>query len=299
MRPLEKIVAGFDRSERGHDALALGELIARTVGAELLAVRVREAPEDEPAAEGGLDAEVSACIAGSSTPLTTRLLAQGPAAAALRDLAASDRSIGLLAVGSTHRGAIGRVLPGGTAERLLHESPCAVGVAPRGYAHEACADPASPGIVSERLRVIAVGYDATPESRAALEIARVIALAASATLRLIAVGPVYASGWPATDPAADRGVDTPSHPSPRDLQQLLHEAARGLPEELRALPIYERGEPPARLIARAEEGVDLLVMGSRGHGPLQTAILGSTSTIVIGSAPCPTIVVPRPALAQS
>jgi hypothetical protein len=37
---------------------------------------------------------------------------------------------GLLAVGSSRRAGVGRVLAGSTAERLMHGSPCPVGVAP-------------------------------------------------------------------------------------------------------------------------------------------------------------------------
>jgi Universal stress protein family len=46
-----------------------------------------------------------------------------------------------------------------------------------------------------------------------------------------------------------------------------------------------------------QEGVDLLVMGSRGHGPLGSVLLGSTATDVIAAAPSPVVVVPRPAAA--
>lgn len=294
MRGLDVIAAGFDRSERGHDALALGELLARTVGAELVAVRVREQPEDEPAEGESLDDKVGALLRGSKVTWRTRLLPEGSAAEALRKLATAEPAIGAIAVGSTHRGAIGRVLPGGTAHRLLHGAPCAVAVAPRGYAREWCSRDA-PGVVTERLRVVEVGFDDTAESRAALELATEIALAAGATMRVVSVGAPYGGGWPEPERAA--APEAGAAPPPRrDLQTALHETVRELPDELRALPIYERGEAPARLIARAEEGVDLLVMGSRGHGPLQTAILGSTSTIVIGSAPCPVVVVPRPAL---
>lgn len=51
------------------------------------------------------------------------------------------------------------------------------------------------------------------------------------------------------------------------------------------------GDPAAVL---AEHGVeaDLLVVGSRGHGPLRRALLGGVSAVT-GAAPCPVIVVPR------
>ena len=39
----------------------------------------------------------------------------------------------MLVVGSSHRGALRRVMPGGVGERLLHAAPRAVALAPRGY----------------------------------------------------------------------------------------------------------------------------------------------------------------------
>ena len=53
--------------------------------------------------------------------------------------------------------------------------------------------------------------------------------------------------------------------------------------------------PPAATLARAcEGGVDLLVAGSRGYGPLMRVLLGSVSTQLVAEAPCPVLVVPRP-----
>lgn len=43
-------------------------------------------------------------------------------------------------------------------------------------------------------------------------------------------------------------------------------------------------------VARVRE-VDLIVVGSRGHGQLATLILGSTSYKVVGNASCPVLVV--------
>jgi nucleotide-binding universal stress UspA family protein len=80
----------------------------------------------------------------------------------------------LIVLGSTHRGGLGRVMPGSVAERLLNGAPCPVAVAPRGY------EP-------RELRVIAVGYDGSAEATAALELATALGEAADATLRVIAV----------------------------------------------------------------------------------------------------------------
>ena len=47
-----------------------------------------------------------------------------------------------------------------------------------------------------------------------------------------------------------------------------------------------------------ERHADLIVMGSRGHGPLAAALLGSVATHVVRHAHCPVMVVPDPARAN-
>jgi len=53
---------------------------------------------------------------------------------------------------------------------------------------------------------------------------------------------------------------------------------------------------PAQAIADAAEadGVDLVVCGSRGYGPVRRVLAGSTSRRLLGAARQPVIVVPRP-----
>lgn len=46
--------------------------------------------------------------------------------------------------------------------------------------------------------------------------------------------------------------------------------------------------------ASIEKDVDLLVLGSRGYGPLTRVLLGSVSRRAAQDAPCPVLVVPRP-----
>jgi nucleotide-binding universal stress UspA family protein len=55
-------------------------------------------------------------------------------------------------------------------------------------------------------------------------------------------------------------------------------------------------DDPARLvIAVAEEGASLIVIGTRGQTGLRAALLGSVSQTVIRSATCPVIVIPSAA----
>lgn len=48
-----------------------------------------------------------------------------------------------------------------------------------------------------------------------------------------------------------------------------------------------------RLLADAAADADLLVVGSRGYGPLRRVLLGSTSAGLVRSARCPVLVYPR------
>jgi nucleotide-binding universal stress UspA family protein len=52
------------------------------------------------------------------------------------------------------------------------------------------------------------------------------------------------------------------------------------------------GRPDAEIVGLAEElGAGLIVLGSRGHGPLRSALMGSVSDSVIRHARCPVMVV--------
>jgi nucleotide-binding universal stress UspA family protein len=66
----------------------------------------------------------------------------------------------------------------------------------------------------------------------------------------------------------------------------------GLPAGVRAVAACLEGEPSERLIA-ASEKLDLLIVGSRGYGPLRAVLTGGVSGRVIRGAHCPVIVVPR------
>ncbi|MET0511863.1 MAG: universal stress protein [Thermoleophilaceae bacterium] len=53
--------------------------------------------------------------------------------------------------------------------------------------------------------------------------------------------------------------------------------------------------PGQQLADEASVAVALMVVGSRGYGPMQRVLLGSVSTSLMHSAPCPVMVVPRTA----
>jgi nucleotide-binding universal stress UspA family protein len=57
-------------------------------------------------------------------------------------------------------------------------------------------------------------------------------------------------------------------------------------------PLLLHGEP-AEVLAEGASDVDLLLLGSRGYGPVKGTMLGSVSARVMAAAPCPVIVIPR------
>jgi nucleotide-binding universal stress UspA family protein len=59
-----------------------------------------------------------------------------------------------------------------------------------------------------------------------------------------------------------------------------------------------KGDPQA-LLARESGQLDLLVVGSRGFGPLRAVLLGSVSSGLVRSAESPLVVVPRGSDADS
>jgi nucleotide-binding universal stress UspA family protein len=49
---------------------------------------------------------------------------------------------------------------------------------------------------------------------------------------------------------------------------------------------------PAEALTEAASDLDLLVLGSRGYGPVKGTLVGSVSASVMAAAPCPVLVVP-------
>jgi nucleotide-binding universal stress UspA family protein len=232
--------------------------------AELEAEAVRIAAEGAATLPENVPAE-SLAVAGSSP------------AHGLFELAEARRPTAVV-VGSSHRGALGRVLAGNVASRLLTASRCPVAVAPRGFAER------SPG----PLRTIGVGFDDTAESWTALQHAAAIGVVAGSRLRLIH--------------ALDTAVAPPLDPAETELltrqlragrEHALARAAASVSKDLQAETQMALGDPVRMLAHEADRGLDLLVLGSRGYGPVRRVLLGSVSTELVRSAPCPVLLVPR------
>lgn len=196
-----------------------------------------------------------------------------------RLVAASDGSASALRRAVEHEGADLLVLgPSRHGTRLLHRAPCAIALAPAGYAERE----------ADRIRVVMVAFNGSPEALAAVDVAEDLALRSGATIRLVGVSELGNAGWAAADiPSATNGEY--GHHLLRDR---LLEVREGLPAELRTDARMLTGEAARRILDEADLGVDVVVMGSRGFGAVMRALIGSVSGAVARRAPCPVIVVP-------
>lgn len=283
------VVIAWEATPQGEDAVALGRLLARalevrpTLAAvvplpahlipanEITASLEREAPEIFARPKELLEAPDAA----------TRVVVDPSPARALQEIAEADDAA-IIVAGSCHRGVVGRTMLGSVGTSLLHGSPCPVAVAPRGFAGQG-------GQVD--VRRIGVAFDGTAESFGALEAA--IALArrfGDAQIGVLTVCEPQGYGiettyaiLTATDwEAAERN----------ERRRVLDLGLARIPGDLDAEGHLLDGLP-GRALAEAADDFDLIVMGSRGYGPVRRTLLGSTAARLMGAAPRPVIVVPR------
>jgi nucleotide-binding universal stress UspA family protein len=282
---LRTIVVGFDDSDQGRDALQLGEAMRTFTGARLAVVSVDEI---EPlwgdvlhwgqARREYYETIFTRARAEVGHEDFDRVSSAGSVPAALTHIAEVEGA-DLIVVGSSHRGEIGRVLLGSVGARITKGAPCAVAIAPRGYG-----DRGHPPI-----GLIGVGYDGRDEARAALLFAASLARQCGARIRLLAVAPVIEKLEPMKIAKTVPGYARYQH---RHLTAELGAAAKEIPDDVDAETALLDGDPVPEL-ANAGVELDLLVIGSRGYGPVRRVLLGGVSHALMGQVPCPLLIVPR------
>ena len=149
---------------------------------------------------------------------------------------------------------------------------------------------------ADGFQTIGAAFAPTPEGREALRVAAALARAGSSRLRAITVlDPKRAAEQSGAMAALHGDIDPAEGPAAR--HRLEHEAelraaVDGLGDDVDSEVDILANDPVEGLLAAARH-VDLLVMGSRGHGPVRAAILGSVSHSVSRQAPCPVVILPR------
>lgn len=290
------IVVGYDGSDHGDDALALGRQLAGIAGSELV---VACAYPDDPLGESAAAHELAQGVrgdaleklerarewldgaSGAGGAADLRAIAGATPAHVLHDLA-EELHADAIVIGATHHGRALRLLTGSTPEAVLNHAPCPVAVAPDGFRSARASG----------LRQVAVAFDGSPEAEHAAAIAAGYARRAGARLRLVTAVNSAAAGVyppPPLDVAAYEEMGEIARAQARGrLDDALEALGPGLVAEAAVLD----GDIVGSLLEDAKTD-DLLFTGSRAQGPFRRVLVGSVSTHLLRDAPCPVVVVPR------
>lgn len=282
----KNIVVAVDAKERTLDALALGRLFTEATSAPAVLLTIfpyfpledPEGPEMERLRHEARETLLELGREVGPEAAEARVTAGNFAARELQRVT-EEQDTGLIVVGSTTRGPVGRLLVGGVGERLLGGAACPVAVAPRGYSERR----------PSRLGCIGVGLDDSDEARQALGAAVALARVSGARVRVITAfqrltfGSVPVSALPST--AADDEIKA-------GLRATHDTALAEVRESVEVESRFLDGTAADVLVAESSD-VDLLVVGSRGYGPLGAVLLGSASAALARAGACPLLVTPR------
>ena len=285
------VIVGVDGSQRSVEALALADVLGPALGRPVVIAYVHPYgklsslfSENEyetlvrDVAESTFD-QIREHLP-SVPERRMQLVSEESPAAGLHGLAEREEAA-LIVIGSSHRSHIGRILVGGTGERLLSGASAPVAVAPAGYT-----------AAGRGIQTLGCGFDGSQEAQRALAWAAELAQAASAHLRVMSV---YEPTLP-TSLAVGGGLATGSINDVlrRERQEELAQAVAALDPAIDASEKLLEGDA-RELLARESGELDLLVVGSRGYGPWRAVLLGSVSSALVRSAQSPLVVVPRAA----
>jgi nucleotide-binding universal stress UspA family protein len=279
------IVVGVDGTGSGLDAVALAVRLAQATGDPLIVACVypegRRSGDAAAAVRGPAAKALEAAQAlAEETAAEYRTVPSGSPARGLAELAEQEDAA-MVVVGSHRGGAIGRVASGSTAERLLHGSGCPVAVAPRGYRQR----------VTDKLRRVGVAFVDTPDGHEAVRHAADLAARSGLPLTLYSVVGVHPN-WFVPEAVRPEEETIPIEVR-KDYQEALDRALAGLPDGVQAAGELLYGEVVDELSMVSERGVDLLVCGSRGYGPVRRVLLGTVSSALVRQASVPVLVAPR------
>ena len=268
----ENVVVGIrGEDDYGHGAIALARQLLSPHGAvafvNVHVVTSRPAPDSGAEADAATHryilerltalAEESAMHAEAAC-IDARSVRRG-----LHEFA-SRRGADLLVVSASHNDELARMYIDDTYD-VLEKAPCAVAVAPSGYASRA-----------GDLHRIGVAYDGSPESGRAVDVARELAAAHRAVLSAFEAvkAPMYVHDPSDVDGEIDQRVAA---------AQTRIASLGGIEPEARF------GDAVEELI-RYAQGVDLLVFGSHKYTAFDRLLEGSTSQRVADRAASPLLV---------
>jgi nucleotide-binding universal stress UspA family protein len=282
-----EIIIGYDPAHGGGDALRLGCLFSEVLAVQPIVFTALPWPRYLMGLEDlqkQVDVEMRDRFAVIRDELQdleveTHAVASPSASEALHEFAEVEE-VAMIVLGSSHRGPVGRTFAGSVGESLMQGAPCAIAVAPHGYAERS----------QTALLRTAVAFDGSSEAWTALETGIGIAERCHGQLTVISVADYptygYAAAWSVL--TADEFKDYEQEEKRRLLELALGRVPSGLRHDGRVLT----GDAGSQL-AEVSGDFDLMVTGSRAYGPLRRTLLGSTTRKLIRASACPVLVLPR------
>ena len=149
---------------------------------------------------------------------------------------------------------------------------------------------------------IVLALDGSEPATRARDLVAGIAWPPGSTIRVVAAlepsAELAGLSWPGVDTAS---LETLDQAARADIEPMLRAAAAQIAAPGRRVD-WElvRGRPADVLLDEARRTqADLVVLGSRGHGRLESLMLGSVPAEVVDHAPCPVLVVRGPTLTRA
>lgn len=290
------VVVGYLAGKSGSAPLHLAVAAARTMRTSLTVATIVPKPwtfpsparvdaeyaawADALAAESAREAHRELTSIGHRLEVSYHSHAHRSASRGLTEVV-SELHADLLVLGSSSSGALGQVVVGSTADRLLHSSPVPVLIAPRGYR--------SPR--NGMLTRITCGYPGTPES--AEVVGRVAALAKrlEVPLRVITFAVRGRTMYPpeVSLNAEDSVLAAWETQAAEMLAQLRSD---GVVDEDTVLQVVGgNGWGEALDEAEWQDG-EILALGTSPRGDIARVFLGSHGTKILRVSPVPVLVLP-------
>ena len=287
-----KLLVAYINTAGGHDAVALGACLARTLDAELeICVVIPPEPPRAPAEveilADKLEHKAHEWLAGAAalvpddvTATTSIIEHNHPAQGLIDQVAASGAD--MIVIGGAGGGISGRHTLGTVVNDVLHSSTVPVAVTPPGFAHLGAAE----------IRELSVAIGQRPGAPLLFQTAVRSGIRAHRPIRLISlvalddVQPFQA----APDEAAVERARAHA-------QQKLDEARAELPAHFPVSSAVAQGSTIEEAVASLEwQDGDVIMVGSSRLAAPQTAFLGSTAAKILRAIAVPMIVVPSAAV---
>jgi nucleotide-binding universal stress UspA family protein len=226
--------------------------------------------------------EAQECIASISDDVTVEFhkVAHRSASGGLLE-AVEGLNPEVLVLGSASDGKLGQVVVGSTADRLLHSSPVAMAISPRGYR----------GSKAGGLSRLTCAYPGTPECINVVERVAALAERLSVPMRVITFAVRGRTMYPPE--VGLRAEDSILEATAGQARETLAELKRsGVVGEDVALQVVTGNGWDQTLDAADWLDGELLALGTKESGPIARVFLGSRGSKILRHSPVPVLVLP-------